>query len=139
MGRRTIAKLASRRLQRLFDAHRFDECVEEFRKLEASRDLLPNELVQKGACLQLGSGETGSLEDVEEAYHRALELDADYVPALLELGWFYYAVQNETEKALSFFNRATELLNEDAREAAEGREKCLNELRDDRIAEVPEK
>ena len=130
MARKPVANVSHQRLRKLVDAHRFDECLEEFARVERQRLLLPNELVQKGRCVQLSDSEEGSLQDAEEAFRRALDLDSDYVPALLELGWYYYAVEDDAPTALGFFKRALAVIKEYLKEARQGQEECLSEIRE---------
>ena len=125
-----MANLAHERLRRLFDAGRYDDCLREFAKIERERFLFPNELVQKGRCVLLGSGEVQPPERAEHAYLRALELDAEYAPALLELGWYYYATQDDAATALGYFEKAAAVSEDALKEAGEGRDKCLAEIRE---------
>lgn len=130
MARRPVANVFHQRLRKLVDAHRFDECLDEFSRIEQRRLLLPNELVQRGRCIQLSSREEGSLEDAEEAFRRALDLDSEYVPALLELGWYHYAVEDDAATALGFFKRALAVIEGYLKEAKQGEEECLIEIQD---------
>lgn len=115
-------------LQKLADAEDWDGCLRVFSLLEKETPLTAHELVRKSACHQLG--DFGNLEEAEQALKAALELAKDYVPALLDLGWFYYAVQDDAESALSYFSKAEELSRASLKEALEGKEKCLEELQE---------
>lgn len=114
-------------LEELSEAEDWDGCLRVFSLLEEEVALTAHELVQKSACLQLASN-LGSLEDAEKALEAALELAKDYVPALLDLGWFHYAVQDDAETGLRYFRRAEELSRAALEEALEGKQKCLEEL-----------
>ena len=116
-------------LKELAEAEDWDGCLRVFSLLEKETTLAAHELVQKSACLQLGS-ELGSLQEAEKALKQALELANDYVPALLDLGWFYYAVQDDAETGLSYFRKAEELSRASLEEALEGKEQCLEELQE---------
>lgn len=114
-------------LQKLADAEDWDGCLRVVRLLEEETLLTADELVRKSACLQLGS-DLGSLEEAEQALRAALEIAKDYVPALLDLGWFHYSVNDDAETALSYFAKAEELSRASLKEALEGKEQCLEEL-----------
>lgn len=116
-------------LQKLADAEDWDGCLRLFSLLEKETPLTAHELVRKSACLQLGA-ELGSLEQAEQALKAALELAKDYVPALLDLGWFHYAVQDDAETGLSYFAKAEQLSRASLQEALEGKGKCLEELKE---------
>ena len=82
-----------RKVEQLRKVGKFDEAVEELLRIGRERALAPSELVLKGMLIQLGSEAMPcTLMDAEQAYREALEIEGDYVPALIELGWFSYAV-----------------------------------------------
>jgi tetratricopeptide (TPR) repeat protein len=86
--------------------------------------------VLKGRFIQLGSEAVAcSLNDAEVSFLKALEIDEDYVPALVDLAWFYYAVMDDSTKALPLFERAIKVSIHQITEAVEGKMKCLEELR----------
>ena len=105
----------------------YEDCIKLFKSLEDRRDLTPEELVQKSRCIQLSEG-SASLEEAEQALRRAIDLDEDYLPALLDLGWFYHAVMDDSRRALSYFQRAAEISREALREAQKGERECKDEL-----------
>ena len=42
----------------------------------------------EGRCLQLLDGDTAyQLSDIENIFKRAIEMDEDYAPAIVELAW----------------------------------------------------
>ncbi len=129
MTRDRIPNLAHEKLRRLVDEQRFDECLREFQRLRKARPLHLNELVQMGRCILLSSGEPGLPEDAEGAYRQALDIDSEYVPALLELAWYLYACEDDASAALKVFDRARALAEENLKEAEKGREECLEEIR----------
>lgn len=49
------------------------------------------------------------MSEAERCFLDALKQDGDYVPALLELGWFYYSVEDEAKKALPFSSKLLQL------------------------------
>jgi len=126
------SKLTNPSLTELVQNGRFDEVVLYLSGLEKSRALRPLELVLKGRAIQLGS-EVMSLpiEAAEEAFRAALADDPDYVPALLELGWFLHSVKDDSAQALPFFSRALDISRRSVKEAAKGKEECSKEAESD--------
>jgi tetratricopeptide (TPR) repeat protein len=123
-------------LAELVRSERFDEAALYLSKLEEERRLTPAELVLKGRLIQLGSASNAlSLEDAEAAFHSALSMDPDYVPALLELGWFLHAVEDDTTQGLSFFERALDVCRNQMSEAVRGKMECLEELESEEAAQ----
>jgi hypothetical protein len=96
--------------------------------IETSRPLAPHELVMKGRYIQLSSEGPQTLGDAERAFLTALELDPDYVPAILELAWFYYSVLDQPSRALPFFENAYRMSLNHLREALKGRAESRAEL-----------
>lgn len=118
-----------RKIRELREASDPDGLARLFRSLPAGTVLSPGELVLKGQAILVGSDdESFSLEDAEASYREALELDSDYLPALLELAWYYHAVQDDSRKALPYFESAVKRARQVLTEAARGRAACLGEL-----------
>jgi len=115
--------------------HKFDSNADvglnQLLLIEATRPLTPAELLTKGRYIQLSSTGESTLADAEQAFLKALELDAEYVPALLELGWYYHAVEDRASHALTLFEKAYHLVLGQLREAIKGRAECTEELRKD--------
>ena len=118
-----------RRLADAFKAEEWDDCIRLYERLDAETHLTVYEQVRRNYCLQLGSGEVGTLEEAEAALQKALKDAPDYVPAILELGWFYYVVQDDAKEALAYFKRAEELSRDSLAEALRGRNESVEELR----------
>lgn len=133
MTRRPVSNVVWARIRKLFADGDFDGCLQAFEKLEASRALSPAELVQKARCIQLSTGELASVDDAEESLRRALELDPEYLPALLELGWFHHTVRDDPRSALGFFEKALAISKAAGDEALKGLSECRNELKQERV------
>lgn len=115
-----------RRLQQAGDS---DGLLEFFRGLEQNANLTPEELVVRGRCILLGPEDNPyTLEDAERSYLQALEVDPTYIPAILELGFYYYTVEDDARKALPYFERVLALTRGHFTQAARGRSGCLVEL-----------
>ncbi|HEY0553122.1 MAG TPA: hypothetical protein VGG20_02590 [Thermoanaerobaculia bacterium] len=124
------------KLKALAKAHEFEKALALLSAIESERKLSVAELIVKGLCIQLASGVgTPPLSEVEGAYLEALKQDDEYVPALLELGWFYYAVEDDAERALPLFDRALAGSLGQLKEAIKGKKGCLEEVQSDEAAE----
>ena len=128
-------RIVDRRLSRLLEQHRFDGVSDLLDSEEELRALTPRELVIRGRVIQLGNGERHSLPEAEAAFLQALDMDPEYVPALLELGWYYHAVQDDASQGLAYFERALTEARELIIEAEKGRDECKSELTKDRTPE----
>jgi tetratricopeptide (TPR) repeat protein len=125
------------KLKPLVEGKRFDEALLVLSSVEQGRRLTTEELVLKGRCIQLSSGVgTPLLSEAERSFLEALRQDQDYVPALLELGWFYHAVEDDAEKALPFFEKALATSLGELKEAIRGKKGCLEELKSSDEAEA---
>jgi tetratricopeptide (TPR) repeat protein len=124
------------RLAQSINANHFDQALRRLSAIEEERPLHPSELVLRGRCIQLSSGQgTPGLEAAEKAFQEAIEIDAEYIPALLELAWFYHAVDDDPARALLFFEKAIDLSSRDLTEAISGKTDCLTELQTEEVAE----
>ena len=118
----------------LLNARLFDKAVADLRKLEGQRPLTIPELVAKSRALQLAEGEDSEneaedgLKAAERALVTALALDEDSVEALVDLGYFYYAVENDASRAKPLFERALSICRTGIIESASGVAGCLSEL-----------
>lgn len=116
------------RIRGLLEAGDNEALISFFWNLSPDAILGPDELVTKGRSILLGPEDNPfSLEDAERAFSQALEIDPTYLPALLELAWFYYAVQDDSPRAAPLFERALEISRRSLTEAARGLAGCLAE------------
>lgn len=122
-------------LEKKFKTEDYDGALGSLRELEKERPLSARELVVKGRLVQLASEDASAgLHEAEAAFKAALEIDEGYVPALLDLGWFYYAVQDDSQKAIDFFRKAASINAEHLLEAVRGTAECLVELESAEVA-----
>lgn len=91
------------------------------------RGLSPGELVLKGQRLQLDEANT-DVSAAKRAFQAALEIDGSYIPALLELAWFYHAVDDDVRQALPLFSKAIDISWSALQEALRGKAECLEEM-----------
>jgi tetratricopeptide (TPR) repeat protein len=116
-------------LHTFLQQEQFDEALRYLERIERERPLYPSELVLKGRWIQLASGVgTPVLQEAANAFRAALRIDNDYVPALLELAWFHYAVADDSASALPVFEQALELVQDQLKEAMRGKTQCLEDL-----------
>jgi len=110
-----------------------DEMLAKIIEIEKERPLSPMELVWKGRYVQMGSGEVISdYREAQLAFRAALDIDESFAPALLELGWFYYAVEDSATTALPLFEKALAVSLEQMKEATKGIRDCLEDLQSSR-------
>ena len=123
-----------RRVEKLFYNAKFDESL-----LLASKILQKNKnntqlMILKGKLLQLS--DKGNLAGALKMFKEVLELDNGNVEALIELAYFYYAVQNESRKSVKCFERAIELSEKNVETAYIGKAKAFIDLGEYRKAKV---
>ena len=84
----------------------FDLVLSEYKQIED--EFLPsNMLIMKSTAIQLAEDACGySLDDAREALLTALEIDPENSEVLMELGYFYYAVDDNPKESFSFFEGA---------------------------------
>ena len=88
-------------------SHQFDKALAKLASIERRISLPPCLFVLKGICLLLSSGKRGSeLEEAEQALWMPLEMDPEYVPALIELGFLYELVHDKPRRAIPYFKKA---------------------------------
>ena len=69
-------------------------------------ELPPALLVTKSDIIQLSDDLHYRLEDAETSLLRAIALEPHHVEAHTELGYFYYAIMAQSEKAIPYFEQA---------------------------------
>ena len=118
---------AFERIRRQIESKEIASALLEIREIEQTAKGSPRLAVLKAMCLQLSEAD-GPLEDVHSALQQALLLNDEYVEAHLEMGWFLYAVQDQTKDAQEAFERALHLLRKQNSEVIRGLLACAEEL-----------
>lgn len=118
----TISGLAS-----LYEESKNDLVVATVAELEARNAGCPVALLWKARSLQLVDRPSESLSEVESTLHRALRMEADYVPAILELAWFYLNVNDDAVKAAPLFSKAVVVQKRCTIDAIRGLARSLSE------------
>src|SRR6266853_3459141 len=109
---------------------KYQEALSLMEKAEQEGLLHPEVLVLKGCCIQLDDKETPyNLSDAEHAFEQALEIDKDFIPAIIEMAWFYLNILDDAVRAAPLFERAVRLNQIMLTEAVIGMAKCLSETK----------
>jgi hypothetical protein len=121
------------RLEKIIDKQKhkdFDEMLKIFRGLDdCEYELSPRFAVLKSVAIQLSDNSYGySLQDAEHSLLDALKSDENYINAYIELAYYYYAVDDDAQKALIFFDQAISKSKGYLREAIIGKAKSLVDL-----------
>jgi len=117
-----------------FGSGRYKNTLLTIESLEASGFVHPELWVLKGLAILSRDEDhedhpTYKLEDAERAFKHALSLDPGYVPALVELGWYYLAVCNKAAQAIGYFEQAIEAEKRDLKRLVEGLVISVSEVR----------
>ena len=94
----------------------------------------PALLVWKSRCLLLTDNQTGDLTNIETILKQALNLDDEYLPAIVDLAYFYLNVMDDAHAASPMFRKALSLCTENATETVLGLAECISETDSPRLA-----
>lgn len=90
-------------VKRLLETQMWEEALAKVDELLVSNPLAAQLYLLRGQLIQLQREDTKySLDDVEKSFNMAIELDATYFDALVELMHFYDAVCPDTPKAIEY-------------------------------------
>jgi tetratricopeptide (TPR) repeat protein len=90
----------------LMTSKRFDEVAQIFRHMEGLK-LPVNLLVAKATAIQLANEPAGyELDDARNSLLKAVSLDPGYIDGWVELGHFYFALDDNPRAALTCFEFA---------------------------------
>ena len=116
------------KFKELYLAGRDDEALHELASVEKEHSLSIDVLIIKGACIQLGSGTAPyTLSDAEAAYKKALEIDPENLEALIEVGYYYFVMDNRADIARPYFDKALSIARIRLSEAIKGIAECISE------------
>jgi tetratricopeptide (TPR) repeat protein len=88
----------------------------------------PSILVWKSRCLQLAEDfGPHQFSDIEASLKQALAMDEEYIPAVIDLAYFYLNVLDDAGAAKELFERAISLCRDEMTEAVTGLAQCLAE------------
>jgi tetratricopeptide (TPR) repeat protein len=110
----------------------FDQALDLLQKEAGRRPLTTAEMIRMGRWMLLSVGRVGRQpEDALALFERVIAEDEHNSAVLIEIGWYYYAVQNDARRARGYFERAFEAAREDLHDAVEGLANCIRELEGD--------
>ena len=116
-------------LAKLWEPGRFQKALTLVNRLLQEWPDNPLLLVKKAHLIQLQvSTEGPDLEEAQAALERAAELDEASPLPLIELGFFHFAVQDDAQTALTYFEKAEELSKKLLKECRSGKKAALREL-----------
>lgn len=105
-------------LQHLLEDQLWDEALTQVDKLLEANPLAAQLHLLRGQLIQLQDENTPySLEDTEQAFQRAAELDTTYFDAIVELMHFYDAVCPDAAKAIEYAKQVKALAQKALTEA----------------------
>jgi tetratricopeptide (TPR) repeat protein len=134
-------KLGLAKVQRQSQAGRYDKALALLDELLPAWPNHPPLLVRRAELLQLQEDrDASSLKEAKAALHQALELDPESPPVLIELGHYYYAVEDDAKTGADYFEKAITLCKQLLKEALLGQADALAELeqRENALASLAE-
>jgi tetratricopeptide (TPR) repeat protein len=116
-------------IKQLWEQKDFDGMSGYLWELENSGfELPPALLVDKAKIIQLSDDLHYRLEDAETSLLRAIALEPHNVEAHTELGYFYYAIMAQSDKAIPYFEHAEKDAERALVDAILGKAKALIDL-----------
>lgn len=89
-------------IRQLAKEERYSDAIKEIDRVGLQS---PQLLVMRAHMIELSSDTEYPLEEIEECYRKALSLDPNYYPALLELGYYYLNVLDDAANAEHWFRQ----------------------------------
>ena len=100
-----------------------------FHELDKCGYELPSKFALLKSCaIQLSDDSIYILQDAEQCLLDVIKNDEYYIEAYIDLAFYYYAVEDNSEKSLSFFDQAISRSKNCLREAIIGKAKALADL-----------
>lgn len=116
-------------IKALYREQKFKEALALIETIEKRDSVCPDIFVWKGRCIQLADENIPyQLADAEKAYQAALDIDDEYIPAIIDLGYFYLRVIDDPGRGKSFFEKAIALQKDIITESVVGMAECLSEI-----------
>lgn len=97
------------KIRELYDSKEYRTALSVLSEMEKHRVTHPSIFVWKSRCLQLTDSPPTELNEIEELLKSALEIDDQYVPALVDLGYFYLRIMDNVQLATPLFERALDI------------------------------
>ena len=120
-------------VKRLYRAEKYDDALQTIAASELS-SRTPALLVWKSRCLQMTNNPKDDLNEAQLSLEQALDVDDEYVPALIDLGYFHLNVMDDAEAALPLLRKAFSISADNITEAVMGLAQCISETDSPRAA-----
>jgi hypothetical protein len=116
-------------IKTLYRDARYKDALSLIETVEGGTEFIhPSFLVWKSRCLQLSEDSSPhQFSDIEASLKQALAIDEEYIPAIIDLAFFYLNVLDDAGTAKGLFERAIFLCREEITEAITGLAQCLAE------------
>jgi tetratricopeptide (TPR) repeat protein len=121
-------EISLKQIKEQLKSNDFSKTLDLINQAIEQRILYPEILILKANCLQISDKGKETLEDIQRIYEQALTIDENYCNALIELGYFNYAVMDNAKLGKNYFNKALTLLKSKLNETIVGLGKCIEEI-----------
>jgi tetratricopeptide (TPR) repeat protein len=112
---------------RLYRSEKYDDALRIIEEAEQQTLVSPALMVWKSRCLQMTNNPKGELADAQTSLEQALDMDDEYVPALIDLAYFHLNVNDDAETALPLFRKALSISTDNMTESIVGLGQCISE------------
>ncbi|MDZ4710687.1 MAG: hypothetical protein SGI89_00010 [bacterium] len=127
------------KIRQFIKEKKFEEAFKLIENAEAKNILSPELSILKARILQLSDFGDYELDDIEKLYKRALLIDENSIYALIEIGYFYYAIMDNSKLAEKYFKKALGKCKTQMTEIVIGLAKCKEEYSVDSALKFLEK
>jgi tetratricopeptide (TPR) repeat protein len=114
-------------VRRLYTSENYADALRVIGEAEEQGRISPAMLVWKSCCMLLSEDPVFEPSEVEKILQQALSLDDEYLPAMIDLAYFYLNMEDDAEAALPLFKEALSLCADNATEIIIGLGQCLSE------------
>ena len=125
-----MSKSILNKVKSLYATEKYEEAFEILNSEDSRNIENPSFLVWKSRCLLLLNDNvpSDSLRQAELYLEKALDIDADYLSALIDLAYFHLYVLDNSKKGKKLFEKAIQLSKEKYVESLVGLVECEAEL-----------
>lgn len=114
-------------VKKLYRSENYDDALQVIDDAEQRAAISPALLVWKSRCLQLTNNPEGKLADARASLQQALDVDDEYLPALIDLAYFHLNVMDDAEAASPLFRKALSISTDNVTETVIGLAHCISE------------
>jgi len=124
-----MSKSILNKLNSLCNAEKYDEALEILNSEDLRNIENPYLLVCKSRCLLVADNSpSDAFKQAELCLEKALDIDPEYLPALIDLADFYSVILDNSKKGKELFEEAVQLSKENYVESIVGLVECEAEL-----------